>query len=218
MQTPLGRKLRLLRAERGLTLAEASAATGVGPDTLSNLERDRQRAVTPTLAKIAKGYGVPVEDLLEEPGVSLAGSSPKADPLSGAGEYTESRALASLLYSLGSETAHLANPKLAEEVEEAPIPQLFNLLDELDEEIELLTPEITRLYREVRQAVKRGDPGSLDPDFVQSARIRSEVLSEAWSEAAENFLDLKMAYRSRLAVEPEVEVRERIEAAIELVP
>ncbi len=50
-----------------MTLVEAAEQAGIGRDTLSDLERGRRHPVTPTLAKIAKGYGVPVEDLLEEP-------------------------------------------------------------------------------------------------------------------------------------------------------
>jgi transcriptional regulator with XRE-family HTH domain len=61
-----------LRAQRGMTLVEAAEQAGVGRDTLSDLERGRRHPVMPTLAKIAQGYGVPVEDLLEEP--ALAGA------------------------------------------------------------------------------------------------------------------------------------------------
>jgi transcriptional regulator with XRE-family HTH domain len=67
MQGSLAERLRLLRAKRGLTLIEAAERTGVGRVTLSDLERGRRHPVTPTLAKIAKGYDVPVEELLEEP-------------------------------------------------------------------------------------------------------------------------------------------------------
>jgi transcriptional regulator with XRE-family HTH domain len=65
-QGSLAEKLRVLRARRGLTLAEAAKRAGITPDTLSELERDKRHAYTPTLAKIAKGYGVPVEELLGE--------------------------------------------------------------------------------------------------------------------------------------------------------
>jgi transcriptional regulator with XRE-family HTH domain len=79
MQEWLPRKLRLLRAEQGLTLVEAAEQAGIGRDTLSDLERGRRHPVTPTLAKIAKGYGVPVEELLEEP-VPLALAPPASPP------------------------------------------------------------------------------------------------------------------------------------------
>jgi transcriptional regulator with XRE-family HTH domain len=66
MQGSLAERLRVLRARRGLTLIEAAEKAGVGRDTLSDLERGNRHPVMPTLAKIAQGYGVPVEDLLEE--------------------------------------------------------------------------------------------------------------------------------------------------------
>ncbi len=60
----LGRKLRVLRAERGWTLRDAEHLTGVDKDTLSKLERGLRHPQDVTLAKIAKGYGVSPEDLI----------------------------------------------------------------------------------------------------------------------------------------------------------
>ncbi len=77
MQGSLAERLRVLRAQRGLTLVEAAAKAGVGRDTLSNLERGRSHPVVPTLAKIAKGYGVPVEELLEEPVAAGKAEAPR---------------------------------------------------------------------------------------------------------------------------------------------
>src|ERR671911_3134259 len=73
MQGSLAHKLRVLRAERGLTLREAASLTGVAKETISDIERGLRHPHYPTLAKIAKGYGVPVEGLLEEP--ALAGKA-----------------------------------------------------------------------------------------------------------------------------------------------
>jgi len=67
MQGSLAHKLRVLRAERGLTLREAASLTGVAKETISDIERGLRRPHDPTLAKIAKGYGVPIEELIEEP-------------------------------------------------------------------------------------------------------------------------------------------------------
>ena len=67
MQDTLARKLRVLRAERGLTLRGAEELTGVDKDTLSKIERGLRHPYDVTLSKLAKGYGVPVEELLEEP-------------------------------------------------------------------------------------------------------------------------------------------------------
>jgi transcriptional regulator with XRE-family HTH domain len=60
-------RLRVLRAERGLSLTEAAERAGIQRQTLALLERGERHPHDPTLAKIAKGYGVPVEELLEEP-------------------------------------------------------------------------------------------------------------------------------------------------------
>ena len=79
MQDTLARKLRVLRAERGLTLREAEELTGVDKDTLSKIERGLRRPYDMTLSKLAKGYGVPVEELLEEP-VPLGEAPREAGP------------------------------------------------------------------------------------------------------------------------------------------
>ncbi len=78
MQDTLARRLRVLRAERSLTLRDVERLTGVDKDTLSKIERGARHPQDITLAKIAKGYGVPVEELLEEP-VPLA-EAPEAGP------------------------------------------------------------------------------------------------------------------------------------------
>jgi len=78
MQESLGRRLRVMRAERGLSLREAARRAGVVKETISDIERGHTHPYDVTLAKLAHAYGVPVEDLLEEP--ELAGAGPgKAD-------------------------------------------------------------------------------------------------------------------------------------------
>src|SRR5215216_5452617 len=85
MQESLARKLRVLRAERGITLQEAEELTGVTRETLGALEHGQRGAYTNTLQKIAEGYGITVGELLEEP-VPL-GKVPEA----GSSEPTEWR-------------------------------------------------------------------------------------------------------------------------------
>ncbi|MDP9454623.1 MAG: helix-turn-helix domain-containing protein [Actinomycetota bacterium] len=70
--------MRILRGERGLSMRSAADLCGVTKETLSALERGAREPHDPTLAKIAKGYGVPFEELLEEP-VPL-GEAPEAGP------------------------------------------------------------------------------------------------------------------------------------------
>ena len=66
MRESLPGKLHVLRARQGLTLIEAAEKIGIGRDTLSELERGRRHPLKPTLAKIAEGYGVPIEALLSD--------------------------------------------------------------------------------------------------------------------------------------------------------
>jgi transcriptional regulator with XRE-family HTH domain len=70
VQTSLGMRLRVLRAERGLSLRQVEAGTGVAKETLSEIERGVRHPYDTTLGKLAKFYDVPVEGLLEEPALS----------------------------------------------------------------------------------------------------------------------------------------------------
>ena len=71
-QAMLARKLRVLRAERGLSLRKASELTGVDIHTISDTEKGKHMPWDHTLAKLAKGYGVPIDDLLDEPALTGA--------------------------------------------------------------------------------------------------------------------------------------------------
>ena len=71
MQESLGRRLRLMRAERGLSLREAARRAGVVKETISEIERGKTHPYDVTLAKLAKAYDVPLEELLEEETVPL---------------------------------------------------------------------------------------------------------------------------------------------------
>jgi transcriptional regulator with XRE-family HTH domain len=82
MEGLLPGRLRLARARKGLTLRQAAEVIGVSKDTLSELERGKRHPHPSTLYKIAQGYGVSVEELLELEEPVLAG---KAEALPGAG-------------------------------------------------------------------------------------------------------------------------------------
>jgi len=79
MQTSLGLKLRVLRAEHGWSLRQAAARAGVVKETISDLERNRTHALDVTLAKLAKAYKVPLEELLEAQAGAAGGDSPLAE-------------------------------------------------------------------------------------------------------------------------------------------
>jgi len=63
---PIAVKLRVLREERGLTQKEAAQLANVGHWTLIRLESGERVPYMPTVTKIARAYGVPLEELVEE--------------------------------------------------------------------------------------------------------------------------------------------------------
>jgi DNA-binding XRE family transcriptional regulator len=66
MPAPIAVKLRVLREERGLTHKEAAELADVSHWTLSVLESGQRPPYMPTVTKIARAYGVPFEELVEE--------------------------------------------------------------------------------------------------------------------------------------------------------
>ena len=65
MPGPIAVKLRVLRQERGLTQKEAAQLANVSPWTLFCLESGKRAPYMPTVTKIARAYGVPVEELVD---------------------------------------------------------------------------------------------------------------------------------------------------------
>jgi transcriptional regulator with XRE-family HTH domain len=63
---PIAAKLRVLREELGLTRKEAAELANVSQVTLIRLESDRRPPYMPTVTKIARAYGVPLEELVGE--------------------------------------------------------------------------------------------------------------------------------------------------------
>ncbi|TFI25603.1 helix-turn-helix domain-containing protein [Streptomyces sp. 4R-3d] len=63
----VGPRLRALRRERGITLADLAAVTGVSESTLSRLESGRRRATLELLLPLARMYDVPLDDLVGAP-------------------------------------------------------------------------------------------------------------------------------------------------------
>ncbi len=66
MPGALALKLRALREERGLTHKEAAELANVSQWTLIYLENGKRAPYMPTVTKIARSYGVPLEELVEE--------------------------------------------------------------------------------------------------------------------------------------------------------
>jgi transcriptional regulator with XRE-family HTH domain len=93
MQESLGHRLRLMRVERGLSLREAARRAGVVKETISDIERGHTHPYDVTLAKLAKAYEVPVEELLEP--VPLGEAPREAGPPEKSEEERRSRYLRS---------------------------------------------------------------------------------------------------------------------------
>jgi transcriptional regulator with XRE-family HTH domain len=87
MHGSLATRLRVLRAERGLTVRQVAELSGVAKETVSQIERGERHPYDRTLAKLAHAYGVPIEELLEEP--ALAGKA--GAPTTGRGEEPRGR-------------------------------------------------------------------------------------------------------------------------------
>ncbi len=63
----VGPRLRALRLERGRTLGDLSAITGISASTLSRLESGQRRPNLELLLPLAQAYGVPLDDLVGAP-------------------------------------------------------------------------------------------------------------------------------------------------------
>ncbi len=65
--TAVGPRLRDLRLERSVTLADLSAETGISVSTLSRLESGQRRPTLELLLPLAQAYGVPLDELVGAP-------------------------------------------------------------------------------------------------------------------------------------------------------
>jgi transcriptional regulator with XRE-family HTH domain len=63
----VGPRLRSLRRERGTSLAEVSAATGISVSTLSRLESGQRRATLELLLPLARAYQIPLDQIVQAP-------------------------------------------------------------------------------------------------------------------------------------------------------
>ena len=63
----VGQRLRSLRQDRGTSLAEVSAVTGISVSTLSRLESGQRRATLELLLPLAGAYQVSLDQIVTEP-------------------------------------------------------------------------------------------------------------------------------------------------------
>ncbi len=73
----MGPRLRELRHQRGLTVAELGAAAGINPAYVSFLERDLRQMSTPVTARLVMALDVPPSDLVPRE----SDPEPREDPL-----------------------------------------------------------------------------------------------------------------------------------------
>jgi transcriptional regulator with XRE-family HTH domain len=65
--TRIGPRLRALRRQRGETLAQLSATTGISVSTLSRLESGDRRPTLELLLPLARAHSVPLDELVDAP-------------------------------------------------------------------------------------------------------------------------------------------------------
>ncbi|MCX5193407.1 XRE family transcriptional regulator [Streptomyces sp. NBC_00249] len=65
--TAVGPRLRALRQQRGVTLAQLSETTGISLSTLSRLESGQRRPTLELLLPLAKAHRVPLDELVGAP-------------------------------------------------------------------------------------------------------------------------------------------------------
>jgi transcriptional regulator with XRE-family HTH domain len=63
----VGPRLRALRVERGATLAELAASTGISVSTLSRLESGQRKPTLELLLPLARAHQVPLDELVDAP-------------------------------------------------------------------------------------------------------------------------------------------------------
>ncbi|SNR68649.1 transcriptional regulator, XRE family with cupin sensor [Blastococcus mobilis] len=63
----VGPRLRALRLERGATLGQLSATTGISVSTLSRLESGQRRPTLELLLPLARAHQVPLDELVDAP-------------------------------------------------------------------------------------------------------------------------------------------------------
>jgi transcriptional regulator with XRE-family HTH domain len=63
----VGGRLRALRVERGATLTELAASTGISVSTLSRLESGQRKPTLELLLPLARAHQVPLDELVDAP-------------------------------------------------------------------------------------------------------------------------------------------------------
>src|SRR5436189_5942599 len=75
----LGDRVRQLRAERGWSLEQLAAASGVSRSMLSQIEREQANPTLAVALRIAQAFGMSLSDLIEMPGATSSVAVIRAD-------------------------------------------------------------------------------------------------------------------------------------------
>ncbi|WLQ51205.1 helix-turn-helix domain-containing protein [Streptomyces poriferorum] len=95
----MGPRLRAAREHRGATLSGVGRATGISLSTLSRIETGRRRPTLEVLLRLAKEYGVPLDE--------LAGTAPESGPrISTSQRFGDDKAVLPLTPYVGGLHAH----------------------------------------------------------------------------------------------------------------
>ena len=65
-QKRLGRAIKRIRVERGLTQEQVSAASGLHPTYISDIERGARNPSWEAISRLADGIGVPTAEIARE--------------------------------------------------------------------------------------------------------------------------------------------------------
>jgi transcriptional regulator with XRE-family HTH domain len=193
--------LRVLRAQRGLALTEAASRIGIDRHTLRDLELGDRTPRYPTLTKIAEGYGVPVEDLLEEPSLPDKADAPNTGRSESEteewGKYKEDKDLDGKLYRESAQGFLTRTPSDADRIENlaraAGIVEGYvrrwdaELVHLIEEEIYPYGKGIETNY--LFQGIAKALQKSLVPYAVWVTKERSEEVSAREYAASRRLLD-----------------------------
>jgi transcriptional regulator with XRE-family HTH domain len=175
----LAYRLRVARLENGLTLREAAKVTGVDKATISAVERNKRKPFDVTLSRLAKGYGVSISQLVEEP----IGEEPGQPLKEKAREwFQEAGGDRDLLHGMDDEAweAYVENLDTPEEVSETYLKmqderkmfQAFWMADKMQRpQAQGPRQELARGLRELRMSRYRDLAG-------QAAQLRARDLVE----------------------------------------
>ncbi len=189
------KKLRRIRAEKGLTMDALEERTGVSKRTISEIERGMRTPQTLTLAKLANALGVKLDDLLEEEAPKASGPArqPKLEEPP-AGPTDEERRLVRgwevILEDLATRYREAENEFRAAEVEVSPnsaadldnlAGYLFKLLSREAEEVKAAPSVLaaTEKIRSTQASVRRMLNQQFGPLAVEHAAQLDKFKADA---------------------------------------